>query len=56
MPVALDDESEPEPDVAVVSGEWADYRTSHPSRPAVVVEVAEASLATVRIAVGDLLP
>jgi Uma2 family endonuclease len=45
MPVALDDESEPEPDLAVVPGAWADYRATHPARPALVVEVAETSLA-----------
>jgi len=44
MPVALDDESEPEPDLAVVSGAWADYREEHPHRPALVVEVADTSL------------
>src|SRR6185436_10012309 len=44
MPVALDDESEPEPDLAVVPGTWANYRAGHPSRPALVVEVAESSL------------
>jgi Uma2 family endonuclease len=45
MPVALDDDSEPEPDVALVPGGWADYRHGHPTRPALVVEVAESSLA-----------
>ena len=45
MPVALDDQSEPEPDIAVVPGDWADYRTDHPTRPALVVEIAETSLA-----------
>jgi Uma2 family endonuclease len=45
MPVALDDQSEPEPDVAVVPGDWADYRANHPTRPALVVEIAETSLA-----------
>ena len=44
MPVALDDQSEPEPDVAVVPGAWADYRSDHPARPALVVEIAETSL------------
>jgi Uma2 family endonuclease len=44
MPVALDDESEPEPDLAVVPGAWADYRAHHPARPVLVVEVAETSL------------
>src|SRR5678815_2551751 len=54
MPVALDDESEPEPDVAVVPGTWAGYRASHPSRPALVVEVAESSLAFDREHKGSL--
>jgi Uma2 family endonuclease len=40
MPVALDDESEPEPDVAVVPGDPRDYRDAHPARPVLVVEVA----------------
>src|SRR5437763_12826926 len=40
MPVALDDESEPEPDVAVVPGHPRDYRDAHPTRPVLVVEVA----------------
>jgi Uma2 family endonuclease len=44
-PVALDDESEPEPDVAVVPGSIRDYRHAHPSRPVLIVEVAESSLA-----------
>ena len=39
-PVALDDESEPEPDVSVVPGDPRDYRDEHPSRPVLVVEVA----------------
>jgi Uma2 family endonuclease len=45
LPVALDDASEPEPDVAVVPGVPRDYRDAHPSRPVLVVEVAQASLA-----------
>jgi Uma2 family endonuclease len=44
-PVALDDESEPEPDVAVVPGSFRDYMAGHPSRPALVVEVSESSVA-----------
>jgi Uma2 family endonuclease len=44
MPIALDDESEPEPDVAVVPGTRHDYVLAHPARPALVVEVAESSL------------
>ncbi len=54
MPVALDDDSEPEPDLALVPGVWADYRAEHPSRPALVVEVAESSLAFDRSDKGSL--
>jgi Uma2 family endonuclease len=43
-PVALDDESEPEPDVAIVPGSFRDYAAEHPSRPVLVVEVSESSL------------
>jgi Uma2 family endonuclease len=43
-PIALDEESEPEPDVAVVAGSHDDYRASHPRRPVLVVEVADSSL------------
>jgi Uma2 family endonuclease len=43
-PIALDDESEPEPDLAIVRGTRDDFRHEHPSRPALVVEVAESSL------------
>ena len=44
MPIALDDESAPEPDVAVVRGTRDEHRTAHPARPALVIEVAESSL------------
>jgi Uma2 family endonuclease len=43
-PVALDDESEPEPDIAVVPGRHRDYLSDHPARPALIVEVAQSSL------------
>jgi Uma2 family endonuclease len=43
-PLALDDDSEPEPDVAMVAGEPRDYLTAHPSTAALVVEVADSSL------------
>lgn len=43
-PVALDDESEPEPDLAIVPGTRADYRDVHPARPALAIEVADSSL------------
>jgi Uma2 family endonuclease len=39
-PVSLDEESAPEPDVAVVRGSRADYRHAHPARPALIIEVA----------------
>src|SRR2546425_2499278 len=45
LPIALDAASEPEPDLAVVPGSAKDYRDSHPSKPVLVVEVAETSLA-----------
>jgi Uma2 family endonuclease len=44
-PVALDDESEPEPDVVVVPGHHRTYLERHPIHPALVVEVADRSLA-----------
>src|SRR5438093_2813036 len=44
-PVALDDESEPEPDVAVTPGDRRSYSRRHPDRPVLVVEAAESSLA-----------
>ena len=54
MPVALDDESEPEPDVAVCAGSPRDYLAGHPSQPVLLVEVAEASLAFDREHKGSL--
>ncbi|HEU5197329.1 MAG TPA: Uma2 family endonuclease [Methylomirabilota bacterium] len=47
-PIGLDDESEPEPDVAVVQGDVEDYRGEHPSRAVLMVEVAHSSLASDR--------
>lgn len=41
-PLAISDESEPEPDLAVVA--VSDYQREHPRRAVLVVEVAEASL------------
>jgi Uma2 family endonuclease len=43
LPLALDDASEPEPDVAVVPRDAGAYREAHPSRAVMVVEVAEGS-------------
>jgi Uma2 family endonuclease len=53
-PVALDDESEPEPDLVVLPGRPGDYREAHPSRPALVMEVAEASVGFDRDYKGSL--
>ena len=53
-PIALDDQSEPEPDVVVVPGRLRDYLTAHPSRPVLIVEVAETSLALDRLRKGGL--
>jgi Uma2 family endonuclease len=44
LPLALGPASEPEPDVAVVRGTPRDFLDEHPSRPALVVEVAGESL------------
>src|SRR2546430_5069747 len=52
--VSLDDESAPEPDIAVVQGSHAYYRHAHPARPALIIEVAESSLTFDRIEKGSL--
>jgi Uma2 family endonuclease len=43
-PIALDPDSEPEPDLSVVRGGPRDYLADHPARPVLVVEVAGSSL------------
>ena len=43
-PIALDDASEPEPDVAVVRGGVRDFARAHPVDPVLVVEVSLSSL------------
>ena len=43
LPVALDDDSEPEPDVSVVPHDPGAYLDAHPSRAVLIVEVAESS-------------
>ena len=47
-PIILDDRSEPEPDVCVVRGAPRDYVDAHPTRPALVVEVAQIGLGVAR--------
>src|SRR5687768_5988362 len=43
-PIALDDDSEPEPDIAVVRGVPGDHGDAHPQRPALVIEVSDTRL------------
>jgi Uma2 family endonuclease len=45
LPAALDANSVPEPDVAVVQGSPRDFADRHPSTAALIVEVADSSLA-----------
>jgi len=54
LPIALDGESEPEPDACVVPGAPRDYRGGHPTGPALVVEVADDSLLRDRARKGSL--
>ena len=53
-PVGLDEDSEPEPDVAVVAGDPDDYSRAHPSSAVLTVEVSESSLAMDRVRKGSL--
>ena len=53
-PVALDDRSEPEPDIVVIPGRIRDYLDEHPARPVLIVEVAHTSLALDRLRKGTL--
>ena len=43
-PLAVDDYSEPEPDIAVVTGTVRDYRYAHPTSAVLVVEISDESL------------
>ena len=47
-PIILGDRSEPEPDISVVRGSPRDYVTTHPTRPELVVEVAQSGLRIAR--------
>lgn len=49
LPLSLDERSEPEPDLTVVRGQPRDYRDAHPVTAALVVEVADTSLAYDRV-------
>lgn len=54
LPIALDDESEPEPDVSVAPGRLRESSEAKPSRLVLVVEVAQSSLALDREYKGSL--
>jgi Uma2 family endonuclease len=54
LPISLDDESTPEPDVVAVRGTRLDYLTAHPTVPALVIEVADTSLIFDRRSKGSL--
>jgi Uma2 family endonuclease len=43
LPIALDDMSEPEPDISVVPRVPDDYAAGHPTRPLLVIEIADSS-------------
>lgn len=54
MPLALGERSEPEPDVAVIAGDVRDYVHDHPTTAALIIEVADTSLAYDRTTKGSL--
>lgn len=43
LPLALSDDSEPEPDLAVVSGTPRDYAKDHPKTAVLIVEISDSS-------------
>jgi len=43
LPIALDDSSEPEPDISVVPYDSGAYLEAHPSRAVLIVEISESS-------------
>ena len=49
MPLAIDERSEPEPDIAVVAGAPRDYLNAHPETALLIVEVADTTLGFDRI-------
>lgn len=54
LPIALDQESEPEPDISVAPGRARDRREAKPSRLALIAEIAESSLTLDREYKGSL--
>ena len=47
-PIVIDDRSEPEPDISVIPGTPRDYVDEHPSRAALVIEIAASELRIAR--------
>jgi hypothetical protein len=54
LPVALDDDSEPEPDISVVPGSFRDYPCDHPARAVLIVEISDTTLRLDRGEKGSL--
>jgi len=54
LPLALGDDSEPEPDVAIVRGSLRDYLKAHPQSAVLLVEISAATLAFDRHVKGSL--
>jgi Uma2 family endonuclease len=54
LPLDLGAASEPEPDVAVVAGTIAQYRTAHPTSAVLIVEVSDTTLSYDRRRKGSL--
>lgn len=54
MPLHLDSDSEPEPDIAVVAGSPSDYAVSHPATAVLAVEITVTTLAYDRDVKGPL--
>ena len=54
LPVALDDYSEPEPDLAVVKGGPWTYRRRHPAKPRLALEISLTSRSKDRLVKGGL--
>ena len=54
LPLAMGDDSEPEPGIAVVRGSIRDYLDAHPQSALLIVEVSESTLAFDRHVKGSL--
>jgi Uma2 family endonuclease len=54
LPMAINEENEPEPDIAVVAGSARDYVREHPSTALLVAEVSDSTIASDRKVKGGL--